>query len=133
VSSSAEKPLPVAPATLRAAIGLLYAQAAGLAAVAVWLVAKDLRATSDIDTRIGWAVAISALFGAALLGGYAWALGRRWALVRGLAVGTEIIFMAPAYYMVTGGRPLLGAVIGALCVVTVGALVAPPTNRALYS
>lgn len=131
MSTDAAQSLPAAiPSTLRVGVALLRLQAAGLAAVAAWLTYADL-STSSIDGRLAWAVTVSAFVGVALFAGYAWSLSRRWRLVRGLAVGTELIVMAPAYYMITGGLAWLGVLIAAVCLATIGALVAPPTNRAL--
>ncbi|MBB5871798.1 hypothetical protein F4553_005177 [Allocatelliglobosispora scoriae] len=116
--------------TLRAAVLLLGAQSAALVGIALWLVYAELTAT-EADDKLAWAVTGSAAIGAALFGLYAFGLARRWPLVRGLAVGTELIVLAPAYYMITGGLAWLGVVIAVICLATMGALIAPTTSRAL--
>ena len=128
-TTASAQPRPAA--TLRAAVLILGGQSAALVGIALWLVYADLSSTA-IDEKLAWAVTGSAAIGAALFGLYALGVARRWPLVRGLAVGTESIVMAPAYYMITGGLAWLGAVIAIVYPGRDPSLVAPPTNRALY-
>jgi hypothetical protein len=125
-ATAASRPAP----TLRAAILLLGGQSVALVGIAIWLVYAELSAV-DADDKLAWAVVGSAAIGAGLFGLYAFGLARRWPLVRGLAVGTELTVLAPAYYMITGGAAWLGVVIAVICLATIGALIAPTTSRDL--
>lgn len=129
-TEAAHSPAATGPTTLRVAVALLGGQAVALVGIALWLIYADLSATT-VNGRLAGAVTVCAFIGAALVAAYAWGISRRWPLVRGLAVGTELVFMAPAYYMITGGLAWLGVIIAVICLATIGALIAPQTNRAL--
>lgn len=118
------------PVTLRTAVGLLALQALALAAITVFLVYAEITAPVD-DKSLGWAVVACAAIGAALLALLSWGVARlkRWA--RDLAVATQLILLAPAYYMIKGELPWLGVIVGGIAVAIVALAVMPATNRAL--
>ena len=115
------------PVTLRVAIVLLWAQFAallGLLGIFAYYVAQERTA---LGLYVGFFLLIFTL---------AWffillALGRRRAAARGAIIALELLILAPAYYMITGGKALVGAIIGVVALAVVGLLVAPPTNQAL--
>lgn len=118
------------PVTLRTAVGLLALQALALAAITVFLVYAEITAPTG-DKSLGWAVVAFAAIGAALLAVLAWGVARlkRWA--RDLAVATQLILLAPAYYMIKGELPWLGVIVGGIAIAIVALAVMPATNRAL--
>lgn len=118
------------PVTLRTAVGLLALQALALAAITVFLVYAEITAPTE-DKGLGWAVVAFAAIGAALLAVLAWGVARlkRWA--RDLAVATQLILLAPAYYMIKGELPWLGVIVGGIAIAIVALAVMPATNRAL--
>jgi hypothetical protein len=59
------------------------------------------------------------------------ALGRLKAAARGGVFALELLVLAPAYYMITGGKAWLGVLIGASAVAVMALLALPPTNRVL--
>lgn len=115
------------PVTLRAAIVLLWAQFVallGLLAIYAYYVAHE---RTPLGIYVGFFLLIFTL---------AWffvilALGRRRAAARGAVIALELLILAPAYYMITGGRPLLGVIVGVSALAVIGLLLAPPTNEAL--
>jgi uncharacterized membrane protein YhaH (DUF805 family) len=115
------------PVTLRVAIGLLWVQflgLLGLLAIFAYYVARERTA---LGFYVGFFLLIFTL---------AWffillALGRRRSAARGAVVALELLVLAPAYYMITGGRPLWGAILGAISLAVVGLLVAPSTGKVL--
>jgi hypothetical protein len=119
-----------APTALRAAIGLLFAQATVVALIVVFLVYKDV--TADV---VSWRDAIivtgfAALI-AALLGGLALALTRRRAWARGPAVVLELMLLPIGWFMISAGIAWLGVPVFALGLLGAGLLVAPATREAL--
>jgi hypothetical protein len=122
------------PVSVRLAAGLLAAQALAVTAITVYLVYAELAYRSDTngDTKsLGWAVVGFAAIGALLLGLLTWGVARlkRWA--RDLAVATQLILLAPAYYMITSELPWLGVIVGAIAIAIVAFSVLPATNKAL--
>ena len=118
------------PVSLRLAAGLLALQAAAVAAISVFLVYAEITAPAG-DKGLGWAVVGFAVFGAFLLGLLAWGVARlkRWA--RDLAVATQLILLAPAYYMIKSELPWLGVIVGGIAIAIIALSVLPVTNKAL--
>jgi hypothetical protein len=119
-----------APATLRWAVGLLAAQAVGVAAAAAFLGYEDVTAPA---TDRGSAAAVTGYVAvmAALLALLAWALWRRRGWARGPAVVLELLQVPIGYYMTVGGLAWLGLPVLLAAAVTAGLLVAPATRAAL--
>lgn len=115
------------PATLRIAIVLLWAQFVALMGLFTIFVILVVREPSPLGVYVA---AFGAIFALTLFL-VIMALGRRKAAARGGVFAIELVVLAPAYYMITGGRPLLGLAIGASAVAVMALLVLPPTNRAL--
>jgi hypothetical protein len=118
------------PVSVRVAVGLLAVQAVAVTAITAYLVYAEITAQPG-DHGLGWAVVGFAAFGAALLGLLTWGVVRlkRWA--RDLAVATQLILLAPAYYMIKGELPLLGVVVGGIAIAITALSVLPSTNKAL--
>ncbi|WP_203914966.1 hypothetical protein [Rhizocola hellebori] len=115
------------PATLRIAIVVLWAQflaVLGLFAIYVVLLVRD---PSILAFYVG---AFGLIFTAALFF-MILALGRFSTAARGGVFALELIVLAPAYYMITGGKAWLGLIIGLSAVAVIALLVLPPTNRVL--
>jgi uncharacterized membrane protein YhaH (DUF805 family) len=115
------------PATLRIAIVLLWAQFLALACLFEIFVVLVAREPSRLGIYVGvfGAVFALALFLVTL------ALGRRKAAARGGVFALELLVLAPAYYMITGGKAWLGVLIGVTSIAVMALLVLPPTNRVL--
>jgi hypothetical protein len=115
------------PATLRIAIVLLWTQflaLLGLFAIFVFLVVRE---PSPLGVYVG---AFGAIFALALFLVIR-ALSRLKAAARGGVFALELLVLAPAYYMITGGKAWLGLLIGAISIAVMALLVLPPTNRVL--
>lgn len=115
---------------LRLAIGLLWAEAAALAAVVAVLVYADLTAaaahTRDALLVTGYGVIMTAAFaglGAALRARRAWA--------RGPAIVLNMLLLPIGYTMLTGGLGGWGVPVMAAGLIGAGALLAPATRAAL--
>jgi len=122
------------PVSVRLAAGLLAVQAVAVTAITIYLVYAEFahRSGTTGDTKsLGWAVVGFAAIGSLLLGLLTWGVARlkRWA--RDLAVATQLILLAPAYYMIEGELPWLGVIVGAIALAIVAFAVLPSTNRAL--
>jgi hypothetical protein len=118
------------PVSVRLAVGLLALQAVAVAAITVFLVYAELTAPPG-DRGLGWAVVGFAAFGAVLLGLLTWGVARLKRFARDLAVATQLILLAPAYYMLQSELPWLGVIVGALALSIITLAVLPATNKAL--
>lgn len=118
------------PVSVRLAVGLLAFQAVAVTAITIFLVYAELTAPAG-DKSLGWAVAGFAAFGALLLALLTWGVYRlkRWA--RDLGVATQLILLAPAYYMIKSELPWLGVIVGGIAIAIIACSVLPTTNRAL--
>ncbi|WP_373313958.1 hypothetical protein [Planosporangium flavigriseum] len=118
------------PAALRAAVGLLLAQAVVVALIVAFLVYKDITARVVVlrDALIvtGFTVLV-----AVVLAALGWALSRRRAWARGPAVVMELMLLPIGWFMISGGLAWLGVPVLALGLVGAGLLVAPATREAL--
>jgi hypothetical protein len=118
------------PATLRAAVGLLSAQAAVVAVMVAYLVYKDLTARVVIWRDAMIVTGFAALV-AVLLGVLALALTRSRGWARGPAVVMELMLLPIGWFMVSGGLAWLGVPVFLLGLLGAGLLVAPATREAL--
>jgi hypothetical protein len=119
-----------APAALRAAVGLLIAQATVVALIVVFLVYKDFT-TRVVSWRDAMIVTSFAALIAVLLGVLALALTRRRAWARGPAVVLELMLLPIGWFMVSGGLAWLGVPVFLLGLLGAGLLVTPATREAL--
>jgi hypothetical protein len=119
-----------APATLRWAVWLLYAEALAVAVVTgLLLYAAATQKAVSASTGILVVVVMAGL--AALLALLGALLSRRRGGARAPAIVLELLFLPIGYYVVEGGVPWLGVpliVVGLACSVL---LFAPPTRDAL--
>ncbi len=118
------------PITLRIAVLLLFAEAAGMAAVAV-LFAYDGLTRKAASTGGAVSVVVFPAGLAVVLALLGWQLIRLRSWARGPAVALELILLPLGYYMVIGGAAWLGVpamVAGLACT---GLLVARASRQAL--
>jgi len=118
------------PGTLRWAVWLLGAEAAGLLGVVVFLIIADAGASGP-SLQGGIVVTVYAALMATVLAGLSWALSRRKAWARGPAIVLQLLMLPIGYYMATGGVVLPGLVLIAVGLAGAGALLAPATRAAL--
>jgi hypothetical protein len=118
------------PAALRAAIGLLLAQAAVVALLVAFLVYKDLTARVVVWRDAMIVTGFAALI-VVVLGVLGWALIRRRAWARGPAVVLELMLLPIGWFMISGGLVWLGVPVFALGLLGAGLLVTPATREAL--
>lgn len=118
------------PVPVRVAVGLLAVQAVAITAITAYLAYAEITAPPG-DEGLGWAVAGFAAFGAALLSLLTWGVARLKRAARDLAVATQLILLAPAYYMIKGELPWLGVIVGGVAVTIMALSVLPSTNKAL--
>ncbi len=125
---SAETAVTRPPATLYGAVALVVLQAAAVAVLAAVLVYADftVRAT---DLRLAAGVTVFALALVGWLGAVAWGLLRRRPGVRGPGLALELMFTAPAYFMINGGVPEAGWTVMASALAVMGLVLAPATTR----
>lgn len=118
------------PATLRWAVLLLLAEAAGLTLLTAYLIVQDLTADAN---DLGVAVALTVFAALAALGVAAVgrALHRRSAAARGPAIVFQIMLLGIASYLIQSDLMWLGGPLLSLGLAVGGLLVAPPTTRAL--
>lgn len=118
------------PTTLRVAVVLLLVEAVALAAVGV-VDAYQVLVGDPARPDLAGLAAVMVLGAAALLGVFARNLARRKSWPRGPAFALQLLALPVGYYMVTGGLAWVGAPLLVLVLVTGGALIAPPTTKAL--
>jgi hypothetical protein len=119
-----------APTTLRAAVALLYAEAAGLAVLTVVEVYDTLtREATSHDFAVFLAVVLVLLTG--LVAFLAYRLSLRRGGARNPAVALHVLALPVGYYLFDAGRHGFGVLAFAICVAGAGLLLAPPTTRAL--
>jgi len=119
-----------APSTLRSAVWLLFAEAAGLGVLTLYLLYEDLTATAN-DLASALFLTVFAAAGAAVLFLLGRALTHGKAAARGPAIVLQLMLLPVGYYMIQGGLAWLGAPLIALALVVCGLLLAPPSSRAL--
>jgi hypothetical protein len=118
------------PRTLRWAVVLLAIEAAGLAALLVFLIYEDLFATASSATGAVVVTVYTALM-AGLLGLLAWGLARRRTWARGPAIVLQILALPIGYSMATSGLAWPGIVLIVAGLSGAAALLAPSTRAAL--
>ncbi|WP_162907909.1 hypothetical protein [Allorhizocola rhizosphaerae] len=114
------------PATLRVALGLLWAQFAALTLVLLLFAYRVAGAPTPLGfyvTAFGLALVISLYVAARLL-------QRRRMSGRAAATALQLLFLAPVYYMITSGF-WVGWLLAAWIVAVTAFLFAPGTGRAL--
>jgi hypothetical protein len=118
------------PSTLRWAIWLLLAEAAGLVALAVFLVYAALTRSSQSATS-AVAIVVFTLLMAAFLAGLGYALARlhRWA--RGPALVVQLLLLPIAWSVLTNGIAVFGVIMIVIGLAGVATLLAPTTRAAL--
>jgi hypothetical protein len=116
------------PATLYGAVALVVLQALVVAGLAAVLLYADFTAEAA-DIRVAVGVTVFALAIGAWLAGVAWGLLRRRPGVRGPAIALELMFTAPAYFMINGGMPGQGWALMACALAVIGLILAPATTR----
>ncbi|MDG4762221.1 hypothetical protein [Micromonospora sp. WMMD710] len=118
------------PVTLRWAVRLLWAEAAVVGLLAVWLIWADLTSTTT-DLMSALLVTVFAAGAAVVL----WALGRallrRRAGARAPAIVLQLMLLPIGWFMIQGGLGWLGVPLMALGLLVGWLLVSPPTTRAL--
>ncbi|WP_091665624.1 hypothetical protein [Micromonospora auratinigra] len=118
------------PGTLRAAVGLLRAEAVAVGLVAAWLVWSDLTAPR-VDLATAVLLTAFAIGGAAALWALGGGLARRRAGARAPAIVLQLMLLPIGWYMLQGGLKAIGVLLMLLGVGVIALLVSPPTNRAL--
>ncbi|GAA1841361.1 hypothetical protein [Asanoa iriomotensis] len=126
----AETPAEPAPTTLRAAVWLLFAEAAGMVVLTAYLAYEVLTADA-VDTTSALLLTAFAAFGALVLFLIGRALGQGRAGARGPAIVLQLMLCAVGYYMIQGGLAWLGVLLIALGLLLCGLMLAPPSSRAL--
>lgn len=119
-----------APTTLRAAVWLLFAEAAGMVGLTAYLAYELLTADAVDLTSAGMLTAFAAL-GAVALFLLGRTLGQGRAGARGPAIVLQLMLCAVGYYMIQGGLAWLGVLAIALGLLVCGLLLAPASTRAL--
>ncbi|MET7964198.1 hypothetical protein ABZ356_27395 [Micromonospora zamorensis] len=118
------------PVTLRWAVRLLWAEAAVVGLIAVWLIWADLTATTT-DLLSALLVTVFAIGAAVVL----WALGRALlrlqAGARAPAIVLQLMLLPIGWFMIQAGLGWLGVPLMALGLGVGWLLVSPPTTRAL--
>lgn len=115
------------PVTLRVAIGLLWVQFLAMLGLLVIFMALLVQDPSPLGVYVG---VFAAVFTAVLLL-VILALRRHRSAARGGVLALELLVLAPAYYMITGGKAWLGLLIAAASIAVILLMVSPPTSRAL--
>ncbi|MFF0469993.1 hypothetical protein ACFYPX_21465 [Micromonospora zamorensis] len=118
------------PVTLRWAVRLLWAEAAVVGLIGVWLIWADLTATTT-DLLSALLVTVFAIGAAVVL----WALGRALlrlqAGARAPAIVLQLMLLPIGWFMIQAGLAWLGVPLMALGLGVGWLLVSPPTTRAL--
>jgi hypothetical protein len=125
-----ENPAEPAPTTLRAAVWLLFAEAAGMVALTAYLGYEVLTADA-FDIASALLLTLFAALGAVALFLIGRTLGRGRAGARAPAIVLQLMVCAAGYYMIQGGLAWLGVLLIALGLLVCGLLIAPASNRAL--
>jgi hypothetical protein len=121
---------PGLPATLRWAVGILLAEAAGIAVIAGLLAYEDLFGTTS-NTRAAVSITVYAAVMAAVLALLGVSLARRRAWPRGPAIALQLLAFFLAFNMIGNGVVLVGVPLAAAAIATTILLVTPATREAL--
>ena len=118
------------PSTLRWAIWLLMAQAAGLLVLSGVLAYDGFTSTAQSATS-AVAIVVFTLLMTVFLGGLAFALSRRRRWARGPALVLELLLIPIGWSIATNGVAALGAVLIVIGLAGIGTLIAPATRAGL--
>lgn len=118
------------PASLLWAVRLLLLQAAGLAALAVYLVVRLITA-EDVLVGVAVALIVMVALAAAAVVVVARSLGRRRSGARGPAILVQLLIIASGGFVLQTGPSWLGLVMIAVAVLTGVLVVLPASTRAL--
>ncbi len=121
---------PVLPATLKWAVGLLYAEAAALLVIAALLIGASLFG-DPLSPGAAVTEGVIAIALAALLGALARALVRRQSWARGPSVVLQLMLLPIGYFMVGGGLAYVGVPVLLIGLAGAGLLIAPASREAL--
>ena len=119
-----------APASLAWAVRLLVLEAAGLAALTVYLVVRLLTA-EDVIVGIAASLIVMAALGAAAVAAVARALGRRRPGARGPAILVQLLVIASGGFFLQTGPLWTGLLLMALGLLVGLLVVLPASTRAL--
>lgn len=125
-----ETPAEPAPTTLRAAVWLLFAEAAGMVALTLYL-AYELLTADAVDVTSALLLTLFAAFGAVALFLLGRALAGGRAGARAPAIVLQLMLCAVGYYMIRGGLAWLGVLLIALGLLVCGLMLTPASSRAL--
>lgn len=121
---------PGLPATLRWAVGILLAEAAGVGAIAAILAYEDVTATAS-NTRAAISITVYAAIVAAVLVLLGVNLARRRSWPRGPAIALQLLAALLAFNMIGNGVAWIGVPLVAAAIATTILLVTPATREAL--
>jgi hypothetical protein len=122
------------PVTLRAAVLVLWIEAAALAVLTAFVVYKLV---TDVPERPDLAVWLAAMIGLAAVGAYLFgrALVRRRAWARSPAIVLQLMALPVSFFMITGegalGTRIGGVLIALVALLGAGLLLAPASRQAL--
>ncbi|GIL28462.1 hypothetical protein NUM_37160 [Actinocatenispora comari] len=120
----------VLPATLKIAVGLLWAEGVALFALGIWLVVASFTGRpTDRAASITEAV-VTVVLGL-LLGVLGYLLVRRHAWARGPVIVLQLMLLAIGYFMISAGVVWAGVLVIALGLVVAGLLIAPASRESL--
>lgn len=119
------------PSTLRWAVRLLFAEAAVLTVVTMWLFVLDLTAERTARVSVAIGVTVFAALAVVVLLAVARALAVRRSGARGPAMVLQLMLLVIGYYMVQGGLAWLGVPVLLVGLSTGLLIVSPATTRAL--
>ena len=128
--SVSENPAEPAPPTLRGAVWLLFAQAAGMVGLTIYLGYEVLTA-DKVDLTSAALLTVFAALGAVAFFFTGRVLGHGRAGARAPAIVLQLMLCAIGYYMIQGGLAWLGILFIALGLLICGLLLAPASTRAL--
>ncbi|WP_433679341.1 hypothetical protein [Nocardia sp. CA-119907] len=110
------------PAVVRVAGGLIAVEGAGLVAMA----AGSIGSESGIAIQIYWLMALGLVV---FLAGVALIVGRKWGLLRVIAIVIQLPLLLAALGLLLAGDLIYGIVIGAVACSVVGLLYAPSARE----
>jgi hypothetical protein len=119
-----------APATLLWAVRLLLLQAAGLVALAAYLIVRSLTA-ENVHVGVAVALIVLAVLGAAAIVVVARSLSRRTAGARGPAIVVQLFVIASGGFLLQTGPLWAGLLLMALGLLVGLLIVLPSSTRAL--
>ncbi|GAA3520537.1 hypothetical protein [Actinocatenispora rupis] len=120
----------VLPATLKVALGLLWAEGVALLGLGIWLAVASLVGNPTDRTASLVEAAVTIVLGLGLgLFGVVMFRGRSWA--RGPSIVLQLMLLAVGYFMITAGVVWAGVLVIALGLGVAGLLIAPASRESL--